>query len=126
MVVFNISITQYYQYYSILFIQYYSIFLTTKLCFPNSTPVCVNIPQYYKLFPILINITQSYLSNSVADGCSLAFAAAAGGYISLRPRRPAASPTRKWSREKTRIMPADGHWHCPIRDHRDQRENIHR
>ena len=56
MAVFCMSITQYYQYYSTLLIQYYSIFLTLKTVFSGSNSTCVNISQYYKPFPIFIDI----------------------------------------------------------------------
>ena len=54
----NINITQYYQYYSILLIQYYSIFLILKTVLFQ-----FNIRQYYKSLEIFINIPQYYLCN---------------------------------------------------------------
>ena len=63
--VFNINITQYYQYYSILLIQYYSIFLTLKTVLFQ-----FNMCQYSSILQAISNIRQysSILPEQLGDG----------------------------------------------------------
>ena len=64
--VFNINITQYYQYYSILLIQYYSIFLTLK-----TLPFRFNVCHYSSILQAISNIHQQINSRGLQEALEM-------------------------------------------------------